>query len=276
MIDIDKMKDIGEKGIPAVIATITKSTGSVPRSPGASMVIFSDGSCSGTVGGGALEKMVIDEARSVLKKGVSRSVAFNLNASKKKNHVSTGMICGGRTEIFLDVYSPPVKLLVCGAGHIGKKMVRLSKIMKWECAVVDNRKEYLKESGLKNAFFVSSYKKAFDKKNVDSSTAVIVVTHGHAGDAECLKAALSTKAFYIGMIGSRTKVPETFEKVRKAGVTVDGRVYAPVGIELGGESPGEIALCIAAEIMKVRNRTSGGHLRIPPLKVRRGGGRKTK
>jgi len=283
MIDIDKMKDIGEKGIPAVIATVTKSAGSVPRSPGASMVIFSGGSISGTVGGGALEKMVIAEAADVLKKGVSRSVLFNLGASKKKNHVSTGMICGGRTEVFLDVYKPPVKLFICGAGHIGKKMAQLSKIMKWECQIVDNRKDYLKKTDLKKAYFVSSYKKAFNKRNIGADTAVVIVTHGHAGDADCLEGALKTKAFYIGMIGSRTKVPDTFKKVRKAGATVDERVYAPIGIELGGESPEEIAFCITAEIMKIRNKTSGGHLRIPLLKcyirrggVRRGGGRKSK
>ncbi len=290
MIDIDKMKAIGEKGIPAVIATVTKSSGSVPRSPGASMVIFSDGSSSGTVGGGALEKMVIAEAANVLKKGASCSVSFNLGESKKlkarrgvKNHINTGMICGGRTEVFLDVYKPPVKLFICGAGHIGKVMAHLAKILKWKCEIVDNRKDYLKKTALKNASFVSSYKKAFDKKKIGSDTAVIIVTHGHAGDADCLEEALKTKAFYIGMIGSRTKVPAAFEKTRKAGVPVDDRVYAPVGIELGGESPEEIALCITAEIMKVRNRTLGGHLRIPPLKccirrggVRRGGGRKSK
>ena len=254
MIDIDKMKAIGEKGIPAVIATVTKSAGSVPRSPGASMVIFSGGSTSGTVGGGALEKMVIAEAADVLKKGVSRSVLFNLDASKKKNHVSTGMICGGQTEVFLDVYKPPVKLFICGAGHIGKKMAQLSKIMKWEYEIVDNRKEYLK----KNTSLVSSYKKAFNKKNIGADTAVVIVTHGHAGDADCLEGALSTKAFYIGIIGSLSNVPAVF-----AGLPVDGRVFSPIGLELGGESPEEIAFCITAEIMKIRNKTSGGHLRIP-------------
>ncbi|MBU4134183.1 XdhC/CoxI family protein, partial [bacterium] len=257
MIDMDIIKAVREKGIPAVIATVIKSAGSVPRSPGASMAVFSDGSCLGTVGGGALEKMVIDEAALVLKKGVSRSVSFNLGGSKNlkvrsagpaslrgvKDYVSTGMICGGKTEVFLDIYKPPMKLFICGAGHIGKVMAKLSEILKWQYEIVDNRKEYLKNTGLKNASVVSSYKKALDKKKIGSDTAVVIVTHGHTGDADCLEAALQTKAFYIGMIGSHTKVPATFEKTRKAGAEVDSRVYAPVGIELGGESPEEIALC---------------------------------
>ncbi len=107
-------------------------------------------------------------------------------------------------------------------------------------------------------------KKHLIRKKIGSDTAVIVVTHGHTGDADCLAGALKTKAFYIGMIGSRVKVPATFAKLRKAGTNIDSRVYAPVGMDLGGESPEEIALCIAAEIMKVRNNTLGGHLRIPP------------
>ncbi|MEA2081738.1 MAG: XdhC/CoxI family protein [Elusimicrobiota bacterium] len=281
MIDIDKIRQIRENGVPAVIATVTKISGSVPRSPGTSMIIFEDGTCSGTVGGGALEKMVIAEAAKVMKKGVSRSVSFNLGASAgggAKGSIDTGMACGGRTEIFLDLYKPLLKLFICGAGHIGQVMARLSKIMKWECELVDNRKEYLKKTALKNASFVSSYKKAFNGKKIDSGTAVIIVTHNHAGDRDCLRGALKTKSFYIGVIGSRSKVPAVF-----AGLPVDGRVFSPIGLDLGGESPEEISLCITAEIMKFRNKTLGGHLRIPPLKalrpprrMRRGGGRKSK
>ncbi|PKN00428.1 MAG: hypothetical protein CVU78_00975 [Elusimicrobia bacterium HGW-Elusimicrobia-2] len=264
MIDIDKMEAISEAGLPAVIATIIKSAGSVPRGPGASMVIFSDGTTRGTVGGGALEKMVEKEAALAIQKGASRSVLFNLGGSKMKHRVDTGMICGGETEVFLDIYKPPVRLFICGAGHIGKVLVKMAAIMKWDCELIDSRKEYIKNSPAKKALFVSSYKKAFDKKKIGSDTAVIVVTHGHTGDADCLAGALKTKAFYIGMIGSRVKVPATFAKLRKAGTNIDSRVYAPVGMDLGGESPEEIALCIAAEIMKVRNNTLGGHLRIPP------------
>jgi len=264
MIDVDKMKAIADSGMPAVIATVTKSAGSVPRGPGASMVIFSDGSTSGTVGGGALEKMVEAEAALALQKGASRSVSFNLSAAGKKNRVNTGMLCGGETEVFLDVYKPPVKLLICGAGHIGRALAEIAAVMKWDCEIVDNREEYIKNSGVKKARFTASYKKAFDGKKLGGDTAVVIVTHGHAGDADCLEGALKTKAFYIGMIGSRVKVPATFAKLLKAGVKIDSRVYSPVGMDLGGESPEEIALCIAAEIMKVRNNALGGHLRMAP------------
>jgi len=263
MIDLKNIEELKKSGAPAVVATVIKSSGSTPRSAGASMIVFADGAASGTVGGGALEKLVKEHALKIIKKGVSKTVSFDLKSgAPDEKRVRTGMICGGKADVFFDVYKPAVKLFICGAGHIGFALSKFADILKWDATLIDNREGFVKINKLKNVLAVPSYKKAFEKIEIDGRSAVVIVTHGHKYDAVCLDEAIGTKAFYIGMIGSKIKVGQTYKALRAKGVKIDGRVYSPVGLELGGQSPEEISFCIIAEIMKVRNKVSGRHLRI--------------
>ena len=263
MVDFKKIERIKKMNKPFVVATIIASAGSAPRKTGTSMVVFETGEIEGSVGGGEIERKVIKEAVSLIGKGKSRTVKFNLAAGRRRKSVSTKMICGGTVDVFLNVYQPTVKLIVCGAGHIGQKLIKLADLLEWGCEVVDNRKDFIKNLRLKNVrISVSPYEKAFKKVDADENSAVVIVTYNHSGDAACLEGALKTKAFYIGMIGSRNKILVNFKKIMAKGINIDKRVYSPVGLDLGGDSPGEIALCIISEIMKVKNGRKGGHLRI--------------
>ena len=264
MIDFEQLQELKETKEPFVIATVIKSEGSSPSEVGSSMIVFNDGRTKGTVGGGELERQAIEHAIRFLKEGKSGTVAFDLDASGDSSQI-TGMVCGGKVEIFFDVWSPPLKLVVFGAGHIGKKLAQISNVLKWKCVVVDDRRKFAEEIKKFGAEAINApYAKSFDRLDIDNSTAVVIVTHGHIHDAKCLEESLKTKAFYIGMIGSKTKVKLTFDKIHKKGIKIDKRVYSPVGLELGGESPEEIALSIAAAIMKVKNGGSARHLRILP------------
>jgi xanthine dehydrogenase accessory factor len=100
---------------------------------------------------------------------------------------------------------------------------------------------------------------------VDSKTYIVIVTRGHALDGECLERALKTDAAYIGMIGSASKVPFIYKTLNKKGLhpETDTRVYAPVGLDVGGKTPGEIAISVLAEILKLSNSRSGAHMRLP-------------
>jgi len=262
-IKMKTLEDVERMNKPFVVATVIRSAGSVPGKTGASMVVFATGKIEGTVGGGEIEHKVIKKAVSLIQKGKSKVVKFNLTGKRIKKSVSTKMICGGEVEIFFNVYRPPVKLIVCGAGHIGVCLVKLAKFLEWNCEVIDDRKNFVKNLSLKDIkIVVSPYKKAFEKAAVDKNSAIVIVTHNHSGDAACLEGALKTKAFYIGMIGSRIKIAANFRKFRKRGIVIDKRVFSPIGLDLGGDSPAEIALCIVSEIMKIRHRKKAGHLRI--------------
>jgi len=263
MIDIEKAKRMKKMNKPFVVATIIRSAGSVPRKTGTSMIVFETGKIEGTIGGGEIERKVVKQAVSLLGKGKSKVVKFNLTGGRRKKSVSTKMICGGEVEVFFDIRCPPVKLVVCGAGHIGSRLVELAKFLEWVCEVIDDRKNFVKNLRLKDIrISVSPYKKAFEKVDADENSAIVIVTHNHSGDAACLEGALKTKAFYIGMIGSRIKIAANFRKFRERGIVIDKRVFSPVGLDLGGDSPAEIAICIISEIMKIRNKRKGGHLGI--------------
>ena len=263
MIAFEKRKQMKKMSNPFVVATIIGSTGSTPRKTGSAMVIFETGEIEGSIGGGEIERKVIKKAVSLMRKGNSKTVKFNLSAGRRKKFVSTKMICGGTADVFFNVQQPPVKLIVCGAGHIGQNLIKLANLLEWNCEVIDNRKKFVKNLNLKNVkISVVPYVKTFSRVDADKNSCVVIVTHNHSGDVACLEGALKTKAFYIGMIGSRKKVAENFKKIMGKGTMIDKRVFSPIGLDLGGDSPGEIALCIISEIMKVKNGRKGRHLRM--------------
>jgi len=263
MVDFEQLKELKERKEPFAVATVIRSEGSSPSKIGSSMIVFADGKSRGTVGGGEVEKDAIEQAKLLIKKGKSATVSFNLGGGKRGSDFVTEMVCGGNVEIFFDVWKPPLRLVVFGAGHIGKKLAEISKVLKWDCVAVDNRKEFAEEIRKAGAeSFCLPYSEAFGKVDIDENSAIVIVTHGHAYDAECLEGALKSKAFYIGMIGSKTKVKLTFDKISRKGIKIDKRVYSPVGLDLGGESPEEIAMAIAAEVMKIKNGGNARHLRV--------------
>ena len=97
---------------------------------------------------------------------------------------------------------------------------------------------------------------------VTGSTAIVIVTYGHLYDYECIKYAIKTPAYYIGMIGSKTKVGAIFDRLKKEKIKITGNVYSPIGLDVGSATPAGIALSIIAVIMKVKNKKTGESLRI--------------
>jgi xanthine dehydrogenase accessory factor len=229
-------------GRRAVLVTVTGGEGSVPREPGAKMVVWEDG-FAGTIGGGRLEAEAIVAARAATQ---SRAMTFTLEPS------SLGMYCGGSVTVFIDVYAFPLRLVILGGGHVGEKVAAQAKFLGLPHVVVDDRPEYAKGG------ILSQPDAALKSLSVDETTAVVIVTRCHGFDLRALVAALQTKAFYVGMIGSRTKVERLFALCRRRGLTPDEpRVHAPIGLDLGGRTPEAIALAVLAEVLMVKNGTSG-------------------
>lgn len=245
-------------GTPAALLTLTGSTGSSPRELGAKMVLLADGATYGTIGGGRLEAQALEDAAAAIKD--SRSVSKTYELEPK----GLGMYCGGTAQVFIDVYASPACLVILGGGHVGEKTAELAKFLGLPHYVVDDRPEYATRSRFPHAreVLVAQPSEALKRLPVNENTAVAIVTRCHGFDLRCLVAALSSNAFYIGMIGSRTKTARLFELCRRRGLSPDAdtRVHAPIGLDLGGRRPEEIALSILAEITRCRNGASGRSL----------------
>lgn len=242
------------RGESAVLTTLVSSGGSSPREPGARMLVRQDGSIAGTVGGGSVEYQVCQKAREVMASGQSQLVHFNLN-----DEVTA--ICGGYVDIFLEPLIPPETLFILGAGHVGQATARIGKSLGFRTVVIDPRPSINSPARFPTAdsLVVEQYVAALQKAHLDKNSYIVICTPGHAFDEESLHVAVLKEVAYLGMIGSKKKVKEVKEHLLAKGVSQDNldRVHAPIGLDIGAETPEEIAVSIMAEIVKIK-RGKGG------------------
>ncbi len=237
-------------GVPVVLATVIESQGSAPREAGARMMIREDGTTIGTVGGGAIEKIVVDEALTMMHASEAKILKHNLK--------DLGMECGGGMTVFLEPMSPNEQLIIFGAGHIGKALSEIAKMLDFKVIVVDDRPDYANRENLSRAdgIYSCSYQEALQQLAFTPQTYVVILTYKHAHDYEVLEGCIRKPYCYIGMIGSRKKIKTCFDQLREQGVRDEliETVHAPVGLDIAANTPAEIAVSIAAELVAVRNR----------------------
>jgi len=253
-----------ESGRSAAFVTVISAGGSTPRDAGAKMLVYEDGSIEGTVGGGAMESLTIKKAVECLKKGAGGRFTFSL-----KPGGNTGMICMGDMEVYIDIFKNPLKVLILGGGHVGVKIAEACRMAGYPYLVADDRKEFANSGRFPQALAIINEfpHKAVKSAGIDKDTYVVIVTRGHALDRECLEAAMPTSAAYIGMIGSADKVREIYRLLGKKKLypLKDRRVHSPIGLNLGGKAPGEIAVSVLAEIMKTHYGRDGAQMRVTAL-----------
>lgn len=257
-----RIAELIKDGKKFAVATIVDVEESSPRLSGTRMIIFPDGMIEGTIGGGALEKKVLEDALRLIKEGGSKKLVYDLGRRGEGSFLD--MRCGGKVEVFIETFKKNMSLFIFGAGHIGKKLAQLCGLLGITHWVIDNREEYARKELFPDATGVlhSDFAESFRHLPIDESSYIIIVTYGHRYDGVCLEEALKTGAVYIGMIGSRSKVKELLDSLRAKGVDADDpRVYAPVGLHLGDSSPEQISISILAEIIKINSGGSGMHMR---------------
>jgi xanthine dehydrogenase accessory factor len=241
-----------QSGRRAALATVILSDGSVPRLAGAKMLIREDGSSVGTVGGGGAEEQARKTAPAVIRSGQAQILRFDMGG---KGH-DAKMVCGGQMDIFIEPIAPAEGLYLFGAGHISQHTAALAKTLGFRVTVVDPREEYNSPERFPQADILLNkpYEEAFKELDITPNDYVIVVTPGHVLDELCLEYAIGTPARYVGMIGSRNKSKDVFERLMTRGVAPQRleRVYAPIGLPIGAETPEEIAVSIMAEIIRVK------------------------
>jgi xanthine dehydrogenase accessory factor len=241
----------------AALATVVRVSGSTPQEAGARLLLREDGSCLGTVGGGALEHALLPELRSVLASGRSqlfcRDLAHDL-----------GMCCGGRMEIFIEPIWPAPRLWLLGAGHVAKPTAALALTVGFDVLVVDEREELNTEARFPGCqLLLQDPSEALRNAEVDERDWIVIVTHDHQLDEQALTTAAGLCARYVGLVGSRRKVLRLVQRVslkRQGDVPVE-RIYAPVGLDLGATTPAEIAVSIVAELVALRHGRPAAHLR---------------
>ncbi|GCE26865.1 xanthine dehydrogenase accessory factor [Dictyobacter alpinus] len=244
----------GEK---VVIATVIKTMGAAPCPLGSKALIRMDGSVYGSFAGPQTDAKVAQEALKVLREGHPASAHIHLDADKGEAVGS----CGATLEVFFEILRPEPRLIIAGAGYVAQALSRLTSKLDFRIIVVDDRRDLTDSQNFDSQASISfgDIPTTIRKLEPDEATWIVIVTRGHNLDKEALHAALDTHAAYIGMIGSPSKVKRIFRELLDDGVSRERleQVHAPIGLDLGAETPDEIALSIAAEIIMLRKNASG-------------------
>lgn len=247
--EIIRLKNAGRI---SALATIVESKGSSPQKQGAKMLVREDGTILGTLGGGCLEAEVVQHAKMAMQDGTPRTVPFELTEKEG------GLVCGGAVRVYIEPVIPDPRLVVLGAGHVGRALSTLAKFTGFQVTVVDDRPEYANRDTVPDThdIVVHDFETAFSKVSVDRSACIVIATRGHNHDLDAVKAALKTDAGYIGLLGSRRKKGLLTNALRTAGFSPEDiqRVIIPVGLPIGSTTPEEIAVSIMAQIIQERRR----------------------
>lgn len=341
-----------EQGKELVIAVVCNHSGSTPRSSGAKMAVYEDGSIAGTIGGGIVEKLAMDAARDMFSGTGGQLKSFNLTG---QDAAASGMICGGRMQVFLDRVSPgpdtlalytatlqalekgaavtlltglgadagpefpgplqrwllvdgrapdglpapppalaeqgrdrfhrqpgaaihevdntrvliedlllPGDLFFLGAGHVAQQTAELAASVGFRVVVMDDRRDFANSErfpGADRIKVLSSFDDCFRDETIDQDSYLVIVTRGHLKDKEVLGQALATNAWYVGMIGSKSKRKAVYQALKEEGVSQEAidRVHCPIGLSIGADTPREIAVSIVAELISERARRRSSH-----------------
>jgi xanthine dehydrogenase accessory factor len=250
--EIVRLSASGEDG---AVATVIAASGSTPREEGAKMLVKADGSIMGTVGGGNIEKQVIQEALDVMRKGKARKLDYRLHSSGEHG-LETGMICGGDVEVFIEPIISAPRLYILGGGHIAIPLAKMARLADFKIIVIDDREGFATIERFPDAaeIITCDFAASYEKLKIDQNSYIVIVTHGHKGDETALEGALKTPAKYIGMIGSKEKNKAVFSHLLAKGFTQEelNRVHAPIGIKIMAQTPQEIAVSILAELILVK------------------------
>lgn len=255
--------EVLESGGRGALATVVGRSGSAPQILGAKLLMRDDGAIFGTVGGGAIEAQVLDACRQTLRFGVSRRVEANLVRD-------LAMCCGGSMEIFVEHLEGQPRLIILGAGHVSRALAPLAATTGFAVEVLDDREELLTD-----AAFAEVATRAYDADELGDAIPdpragdyIVIVTRDHQRDERALAMCLERPHAYLGMIGSRRKVHTVLRRVLRRYDERDrarpdlSKLRAPIGLALGGRTPAEIAVSIAAELVAHRRDGDGSRMSI--------------
>ncbi|MCX6295749.1 MAG: XdhC/CoxI family protein [Bacteroidetes bacterium] len=245
--DLNKIQQ-SEKG-PLALCVIIGTKGSTPRKVGAKMLVTKEGKIFGSIGGGALEKKVIENAILVIKE--KKTKTFRHDLLNQHN-----MCCGGTIDIYIEPIMKKNKLYIFGAGHTGQALAKYAIDMDFETIIIDDRKEYLDQISQPEVNKMPlDFNQALTLLPFDEQTFVAIMSYDHAIDRNILAYCIKKPHAYLGMIGSSRKVEMTKKMFSEAGIASEEELKSvdmPMGIDIKSESPEEIAISILAKLIETK------------------------
>lgn len=251
------------------LAHVVRAEGSTPGKPGWKMLLTPDGVARGNLGGGAFEALVLADLQARL---AGDTAADDAGDHVKRYYLTedavatkgepTGMVCGGMLEVFLEVLEAPPLLVICGGGPVGQAVAAAGHLAGFDLLVADDRPEFrrpeLFPEGAGFAAVDRDYREDFLATVAGRELAVAIVSRCWETDTAALAAVLRQapeRLAYLGLMGSRRKIRRVRSEVEARGHDLSAvLLHAPIGLPIGGDSPGEIAVSILAEIVQVRHR----------------------
>lgn len=242
--------ELAESATPFVMVTLVEATGSTPQDTGAKMIVTAEGLDVGTVGGGRVEAKAIDEAQAMLSEQRPHElVDWNLKAD-------VGMTCGGRVKLFFEC--PGVsswQIVIFGAGHVTQALARLLTTLPCQVTCIDPRGDWLDRlpAGVHKREVIDP---AAEVDALPDDTYVLCMTRGHRSDLPVLQQIFERQREFpfLGVIGSKAKAAVLRKELSEAGIPMERLVFhCPVGMPIGSNHPGEIAVSIAAQLLETRD-----------------------
>ena len=246
-----------EEERPISLVTVIESTEPEAIVPGARLIVMPDGAVEGSLGRSDVDAEAIAAARELLttERSEIRTLAEGIRA-------------------FVEILDPPLRLVICGAGHDAVPLVRAASLLGWNVTVVDDRPAFLNRERFPEAHGFASVddpSEVADAVTVDARTFVVVMTHNFLRDKAYLRGLLTTDARYVAMLGPAARTQRLLMELEEEGtpITDEGRsrIHGPAGLDLGAEGPEEIAQAIIGEIVAVRRGRDGGFLKERPTPI---------
>jgi xanthine dehydrogenase accessory factor len=247
---ISALQELKKTSEPAALVTIIKAKGSTPRDIG-TKILVTEKEFYGTIGGGQLEELVIQQAREVLRtRQAPERIPFPLC-------LKANQCCGGFVEVFVETINTGPQLLIFGAGHVGQAIAKTLEGSPFQVHMIDPRTEWLTKTPssvtqheCKGFDFIESFPQWSSEK-----TYAVVMTYDHDLDQALIEKLTSQKTKYLGLIGSKTKWQRFQKRLLENGLTAETleKVRCPIGLPIGGKTPAEVAISFAAEIVQIQN-----------------------
>ena len=247
---IQELNTANSSGRAFAVAVITAAEGTTPRHPGTKMIVYEDGKQSGTIGGGDIEQAVLSDALA----------CFRTKEPLLKTYpvIQSDGVESGSETIYIEPFFPRSRLILCGAGHVAGKLIPLAKSVGFRVTVIDIRDEAMvreRASAADEFILAASWAEGLARVPESDDSYLIACAFNFDQDEEILSHLIRRRSAYIGMLASRYKRETIYNHLMERGIAEEAlsRVHSPIGLPIGAETPEEIALSIAAELLKVRN-----------------------
>jgi xanthine dehydrogenase accessory factor len=259
----ERVSQILQDGSIAILATLVEVATNATIKVGTKLLVENPETARkkvGSLGSGALDQAVIDHAAKFFESRAETRV-FQVK------EFAPALAEWSDVQILFERIQPEPRLVICGAGHVGASLAKLTGLMGYEATLIDDRAEFVTREYFPDPRIelvaAESWSEAVQAAVGNGhGVSVAIVTRGHSEDEQCLRATIGIDVDYVGLIGSKRRTNIVLQRLRESGVEEKRleRVHAPVGLDIGAVTPEEVALAIMAEIIAIRRGGKGGSL----------------